>query len=245
MCGINGIISSDRLKITRERLQKMTDALAHRGPDGEGFWINEEGNAGFGHRRLSVIDLSRGAAQPMHYLDRYTIVYNGEIYNYPELKEILGKKGYLFYTQSDTEVILAAYDCFKEECLGYFDGMFAFAIWDETKQSLFAARDRFGEKPFYYSLDEDQLNFASEKKALWAGGLPKEINQPLMLNYLVLGHTQTAADTTITFHKDIFSLPPAHYLLFDLPSFYFQLKSYWDCDKENQNPHPEPDAIEK
>jgi asparagine synthase (glutamine-hydrolysing) len=245
MCGITGIISSDCLKISRERLQRMTDAIAHRGPDGEGFWINQEGNAGFGHRRLSIIDLSMAAAQPMHYLDHYTIVYNGEIYNYPELKETLGKKGYLFHTQSDTEVILAAYDCFREECLGYFDGMFAFAIWDESKKSLFAARDRFGEKPFYYSLDEDQLSFASEKKALWAGGLPKEINQPLLLNWLVLGHSQTAADTTITFHKDIYSLPPAHYLLFHLPSFHFQLKSYWDCDKEKQNPLPEPDAMEK
>ena len=245
MCGIAGIISSDQRKITRDRLQRMTDAVAHRGPDGEGIWINGTGNAGFGHRRLSVIDLSMAAAQPMHYLDRYSIVYNGEIYNHPELREILGRKGYLFRTRSDTEVILAAFDCFREECLGYFDGMFAFAIWDETKQSLFAARDRFGEKPFYYSLDEDQLNFASEKKALWAGGLSKKINQPLLLNYLVLGHTQTAADTTITFHEDIYSLPPAHYLLFDLPGFHFQLTSYWDCDKEKQNPLPEPDAMER
>jgi asparagine synthase (glutamine-hydrolysing) len=245
MCGIAGIISSDQRKITRDRLQRMTDAVAHRGPDGEGIWINGTGNAGFGHRRLSVIDLSMAAAQPMHYLDRYSIVYNGEIYNHPELREILGRKGYLFRTRSDTEVILAAFDCFREECLGYFDGMFAFAIWDETKQSLFAARDRFGEKPFYYSLDEVQLNFASEKKALWAGGLSKKINQPLLLNYLVLGHTQTAADTTITFHEDIYSLPPAHYLLFDLPGFQFQLTSYWDCDKEKQNPLPESDAMER
>ena len=148
----------------------------------------------------------------MHYLNRYTIVYNGEIYNYIELKEIVEKKGYQFRTQSDTEVLLAAYDCYKEECLDYFDGMFAFAIWDEKDQSLFAARDRFGEKPFYYSLGEKEFLFASERKSLWAAGIQKEINEPLLLNYLVLGQTQTPLDKTITYYQDVFSLPPAHYL---------------------------------
>ena len=148
MCGIAGIISSDTSLVTTEQLTKMTNALAHRGPDGEAQWISQWGNVGFGHRRLSIIDLTDAGAQPMHYLKRYTIVYNGEIYNYLELKEILYKKGYRFKSLSDTEVILAAYDYWKEDCLEHFDGMFAFALLDIKQQIIFAARDRFGEKPF-------------------------------------------------------------------------------------------------
>jgi len=140
----------------------MTTALAHRGPDGEAYWRNPTGAVTFGHRRLSIIDLSENAAQPMHYLQRYTIVYNGEIYNYIELRTLLGSHGYRFSSQSDTEVILAAYDCWKEACLQYLDGMFAFAIWDEKEQSLFAARDRLGEKPFFYFMPRRELNTIME-----------------------------------------------------------------------------------
>src|SRR5438132_11873587 len=125
MCGIAGIITTQPALLSAHRLKKMTDALAHRGPDGEGCWINQNNTTGFGHRRLSIIDLSSAAAQPMHYLNRYTILHNGEIYNYIELKETLQQKGYTFSSQSDTEVILAAYDCYKTDCLQYFDGMFA------------------------------------------------------------------------------------------------------------------------
>src|SRR5579871_447807 len=186
MCGIAGIISNNTSLVNAERLQKMTDAIAHRGPDGEGIWMNDSKNAGLGHRRLSIIDLSENASQPMHFLDRYTIIHNGEIYNYVELRNDLEKKGYQFRSRSDTEVILAAYDLFKAECLQYFDGMFAFAIWDEKEQQLFCARDRFGEKPFYYFFSDEQFLFASERKALWAAGVEKKINNPLLLNYLTL-----------------------------------------------------------
>ena len=109
----------------------MTGALSHRGPDGEGFWQNESTDVLLGHRRLSIIDISDAAHQPFQYAGRYSIVHNGEIYNYIELKEQLQQKGYSFRSQSDTEVIAAAYDCWKNECVDYFDGMFAFAIWDE------------------------------------------------------------------------------------------------------------------
>ena len=231
--------------IFQQRLKKMTDSLAHRGPDGEGFWINSAGTAGLGHRRLSIIDLSENASQPMHYANRYSVVHNGEIYNYIELKEELRKKGYSFHTASDTEVILAAYDCYKEECLGHFDGMFAFALWDEKEQTLFCARDRFGEKPFYYSFDEDQFIFASEAKTFWAAGLEKKVNQPLLLNYLSLGHTNTPVDKTITFFQEIFSLPPAHYITLQLSTFTFQLAYYWDCNKETKINISEMDAMEK
>src|ERR1700733_445221 len=110
MCGIAGILSTDPAKISDERLKLMTDAIAHRGPDGEGRWISASGLAGLGHRRLSIIDLSPAGAQPMHYLGRYTIIHNGEIYNYPELREFLRSKGYAFSSLTDTEIILAAYD---------------------------------------------------------------------------------------------------------------------------------------
>ena len=165
MCGIAGILSNhspksiDDKAVLLKNIKTMTDTLAHRGPDGEGHWVNDAGSVAIGHRRLSIIDLSTAAAQPMQRSlfssiagdeKRYTITYNGEIYNYLELKDELQNNGYRFHSKSDTEVILAAFDCWEEECLQKFDGMFAFAIWDAKRQMLFAARDRLGEKPFYY-----------------------------------------------------------------------------------------------
>ena len=128
MCGIAGILSKDHTEVTVERLKKMTDIIHYRGPDGDGHWINAEKTIGLGHRRLSIIDLSHAADQPMHYLGRYSIVFNGEIYNYIELKEILLKQGYKFATSSDTELLMALYDRDKEDCLQLLDGMFSFAI---------------------------------------------------------------------------------------------------------------------
>ncbi|MFI5155074.1 MAG: asparagine synthase (glutamine-hydrolyzing), partial [Chitinophagales bacterium] len=252
MCGIAGIVQFHpqqkgeeyRNQMSR-RLKKMSDRLIHRGPDGEGFWISPNGFAGFGHRRLSIIDLSPAAAQPMTFNDRYTIVYNGEIYNYIELRDELKNKGYHFSTRSDTEVLLAAYDCYQEACLTKLDGMFAFAIWDETQRSVFAARDRFGEKPFFYTINDREFCFASEKKALWAIGTERRINQPLLLNYLVLGRTETAADNTITFYQDIFSLPPAHFLTLKFSESTFDMQRYWDCNKEAQPDMSDASAIEQ
>ena len=232
MCGIAGILSTSFETIPQVHLKKMTAALAHRGPDGEGQWTNKTGNVLLGHRRLSIIDLSDAAAQPMHYLNRYTIVHNGEIYNYIELRELLEQKGFVFRSKSDTEVILAAYDHWKEDCLKYFEGMFAFAIWDEKEQELFAARDRFGEKPFYYYENDRYLFFASEMKALWAIGVEKIIEEKMLLNYLTLGQVQNAADKEQTFFKDIYSLPPAHYLLYKPSRQKLAVKKYWHIDKE-------------
>ncbi len=223
----------------------MTHAIAHRGPDGEAVWANEKGTVLFGHRRLSIIDLSDNAAQPMHYLNRYTIIHNGEIYNYIELREQLQDKGYQFNSKSDTEVILAAYDCWKEDCLNFFDGMFAFAIWDEKEQQFFAARDRFGEKPFYYYENEQYLFFASEMKALWAIGVGKNIEEKMLLNYLALGHVQNSADKEQTFFKDIYSLPPAHCFQYQPHTRKLAIKKYWRIDKEISIPIAAQDAIEK
>ncbi len=243
MCGIAGIISPDRAVLNNVVLKNMASTLAHRGPDGEGIWINKDHRTGFAHRRLSIIDLSAAAAQPMHYMNQYSIVYNGEIYNYIELRKDLKKSGYHFNTASDTEVILAAYDCYKERCLQYFDGMFSFAIWDEKEQILFAARDRFGEKPFYYYYEKDIFAFASEMKALWAAGIEKIVENKMILNYISLGYVQNPANKSQTFYKNIFSLPPAHYLTFNVESDHLIIENYWDIDKQAQVKINEADAI--
>lgn len=245
MCGIAGIISSDTSCIYKERLQKMADALAHRGPDGEAWWINHKGNAGFAHRRLAIIDLSNTGNQPMHYADRYTIVYNGEIYNYVELKDALIKKGYSFRSSCDTEVILAAYACYGENCLALFDGMFAFAIWDEQEQTLFAARDRFGEKPFYYYHNGHQLLFASEMKALWSAGIEKVQNKTLLYNFLTLGYTSDPADLFETFYTNISKLPAAFSLKYNAVTKALETTRYWDIDSMNKTVISDKEAMEQ
>jgi asparagine synthase (glutamine-hydrolysing) len=245
MCGIAGILSTSLEQIAEVHLKKMTAAIAHRGPDGEGQWSNATKNVLLGHRRLAIIDLSDAAAQPMHYLNRYTITYNGEIYNYIELKELLQANGYTFQSKSDTEVILAAYDFWNQECLQYFDGMFAFAIWDEKEQQLFAARDRFGEKPFYYYETENYLFFASEIKALWAAGVPKITDEKMLLNYLALGHVQNCVDKEQTFFNEIYSLPPAHFFKYKPFGQKLVIKKYWRLDKEIKISISPEEAIEK
>ncbi len=138
-----------------------------------------------------------------------------------------------FVTKSDTEVIMAAYDFWKEKCLQQFDGMFAFAIWDEKEEKLFAARDRFGEKPFYYYEDEGNFIFASEMKALWAIGIDKKINNKMLLNYITLGHVQNCIDKEQTFFDDIYSLPPSHYLTYQpSASQLSKITKYWSLNKE-------------
>ena len=164
MCGIAGIWHLDNLKLSRQKLEKFTDSLKHRGPDGSGYYIDTHACLGLGHRRLSILDLSEAGKQPMAFADeRYQITYNGEIYNFLELKNELKLKGYTFKTDTDTEVILSAYHCWGKECLFKFNGMWAFAIWDTQDQALFLARDRFGVKPLHYTFVSSELfAFASE-----------------------------------------------------------------------------------
>ena len=224
----------------------MTDALSHRGPDGEGYWQNEDETVLLGHRRLSIIDLTDAAAQPLHYKKRYSIIYNGEIYNYIEIKEALIKKGYPFYTQSDTEVITAAYDCYKSECVDHFEGMFSFAIWDEQEKELFAARDRFGEKPFFYSFQQQQLLFASEIKALWAAGIDRKPNLRMLFNFITIGYTGNPNDPSETFFDGIYKLPAASCLYYKPGSNELVIEKYWEIDTEsNDKRSSEKDAIEK
>lgn len=216
----------------------MTNALAHRGPDGEGFWQDASGNILFGHRRLCVIDLSEAANQPFHYMDRYTILHNGLIYNYIELREELKKKGYNFRTQTDTEVLVAAYDCWKEECLHQFDGMFAFIIWDEKEREIFGARDRFGEKPFHYINDtkKNAFLFASEIKAFWPLGLGKEFNKRMLFNFLTINYTDNPDQPDETFYEDVKKLPPAHFIRIRYQTEIFvEIKRYWNIDVERKS----------
>lgn len=231
MCGIAGIVSNDPNDIQRARLKAMTDTIVHRGPDGEGQWISEDGRVGLGHRRLSIIDLSEHAAQPMHYMNRYTITFNGEIYNYVELKEQLLKEGYSFRTNSDTEVLMALYDKHKERCLTMLDGMFAFAIYDVTNHLLFCARDRFGEKPFHYHIEHGRnFVFGSEMKELWAAGITKDVNHRMLYNYLRFGFLQNPDDNSETFYNGIKRLEPAHYLMLDTQNLSISIAKYWSLD---------------
>jgi len=231
MCGIAGIIATDSREVSVDRVKRMTDVLSHRGPDGEGQWVSSEGNVGLGHRRLSIIDLSVAGSQPMHYVNRYVISFNGEIYNYLELREQCVGKGYTFNTQTDTEVLMALYDWKGTEFLDMLDGMFSFALYDQQEKKLFVARDRFGEKPFYYlHIPGKCFLFASEMKALWAADVKREINNEMLFNYLQFGYITNPNDKAETFFQDIKQLPQAHFIEVDVTKVSFSIKKYWDID---------------
>jgi len=169
MCGITGFWNLDTRPVSQAMLERFTDSLSHRGPDGNGLYIDPDSNLGFGHRRLAILDTSDTGRQPMSYGDgRYWITYNGEIYNFLELRSELELHGYQFYTESDTEVAMAAYDKWGEDCQLRFNGMWAFAIWDRQEKQLFLSRDRFGVKPLIYFYDGKRFAFASEMKAFLA-----------------------------------------------------------------------------
>jgi asparagine synthase (glutamine-hydrolysing) len=203
MCGIAGAFGSSR---TRELAEAMATAIAHRGPDGHGFFSHAAGT--LAHRRLSIIDLSDAGLQPMASADgRWVVSFNGEIYNYKELREELS--GYPFRTQSDTEIILAAWDAWGEAALDRFLGMFAFAILDTRSGDLVVVRDRVGIKPLFYAEHDGRLLFASEIKALLAAGVPSRPNEPMIGDYLVRG---LYSHTDETFFEGVCSLPPGHLL---------------------------------
>lgn len=174
MCGILGVVG----KIEEQDFKKQLDTLAHRGPDGWGIW--SDGKITLGHRRLSIIDLSERGKQPMHILERYSIILNGEIYNYKEIKKELQGKGIQFHSESDTEVLLYSYVVWGEDCVKKFNGMWAFVIWDRSEQTLFLSRDRMGKKPLFYIQQNGLFAFASEMKALYSFLPSFEINIPLV-----------------------------------------------------------------
>ena len=243
MCGIAGAISLQAQGNARVSMSEMLRVMKHRGPDGEGIWLSQEGRVVLGHRRLAIIDVSDLGAQPMHFLDRYTIVFNGEIFNYQELRDTYFQD-MVFVSQTDTEVLLALFHKFGEKCLELLDGQFAFTIYDRDTERLFCARDRFGEKPFYYAHHEDVFVFASEMKALWAYGVPKQIDEQALYNYLAWGLCEDLEDSSKTFYKHIYQLKAAHQLSFtqDKP---IEVKPYWQLEASQSYTNKESEAIDQ
>lgn len=224
MCGIIGLASCSSQK-DRDWLITGRDTMTHRGPDDAGMWWSEDGRVGLGHRRLAIIDLSSAGHQPMQDAEGLlSIVFNGEIYNYLDLRRELIDKGHTFRSHSDTEVILAAYSEWGTDCLSRLNGMFAFAINDTMRQMLFLARDRAGEKPLFYAFADGALRFASELKGLLANsGSSRRIDPEALDIYLAMGYV--SGDRCMI--SGVKKLPPAHAMLFDVTSGTTRIWRYW------------------
>ena len=229
MCGINGIItiSEGRFDVTKS-LELMQNSLYHRGPDGRDVWETSVKNTkiGFGHTRLAIIDVTETGKQPMMDPDTgNVIVFNGEIYNFGEIKQSLIKKGYFFTSNSDTEVILKAYHCYGIKCLDHFIGMFALTIFDKSRNQIFMARDRAGVKPLYFYKSNDILLFSSELKAFYAlPGYKKKIDVNVVADYMK--HGWIPAPHTIM--MDTFKFLPGNYALVDLSTLEMTFHEYWN-----------------
>lgn len=233
MCGIFGLANSGG-EVAVDAAMAGIHSLRHRGPDGDGTWRSMDKRVALGHRRLSILDLSNAAHQPMTTADgRYTIVFNGEIYNFQQLRETLGHLGFAFESSGDTEVILAAYQVWGAECLSHLNGMFAFAIHDrgtpQVAPNIFFARDRAGEKPFYYMHEGRSFRFASELKAL---DHSRQINLQALNHYLSLGYVPGR----LCLFEGVHKLPAAHCGQFDLNTGTLKTWSYWSL------PANRPDA---
>lgn len=238
MCGICGIYHFDGQRIDKALLQRMNNTLIHRGPDGEGYFIKS--NIGLGHRRLSIIDLESGK-QPMGNEDgSVQVVFNGEIYNFLELKKDLEAKGYRFRTRSDTETIVYGYEEWGEDFVQKLRGMFAIALWDSRNQKLLLIRDRIGKKPVYYYLGRDRILFASEIKALLMDkSIPKEIDPIALDSYLSFGYVPSP----LSIFKAIRKLPPAHMAV--CRPGHFSVRQYWHLDMGNEgSAKPEEEVLE-
>jgi len=227
MCGICGILSPE--PVDEGLLRSMCDVLKHRGPDEEGYYTDYDtgGGIGLGHRRLSIIDLEDGR-QPIYNEDKSVwIVYNGESYNFQELRPELESKGHRFYTHTDTEVIVHLYEEYGVDCLNHLRGMFAFAIWDVKRKRLFLARDRAGQKPLVYTRCRDKFIFASEIKSILKNKDVERQVDPYSLD-LYLNYQYAPAPRTI--FKGINKLPPAHYLIYEKGKV--TVERYWDLSFE-------------
>jgi asparagine synthase (glutamine-hydrolysing) len=230
MCGISGIFHVDRERtIDRALLQSMNAAIAHRGPDGEGFFVAP--GIGLGHRRLSIIDVS-GGAQPIFNEDNtVAVTFNGEIYNFQPLVAELEARGHRFRTHSDTEVIVHAWEEWGPACVPRFRGMFAFAIWDANRETLFIARDRLGKKPLYYTYEKGVLAFASELKGLLRRpDLSREIDPYAVEDYFGLGYIPDPRSIL----KSVRKLPAAHTLEVSRASSQLKIREYWDLPLEGE-----------
>lgn len=223
MCGISCIINRKGHSIDRDRLSQMTDIITYRGPNGYGY--NYKGQVGLGHRRLAIIDLSEGGNQP--FIDReLVLIYNGEIYNYLEIKEELQKLGVHFETKTDTEVLLKAYRQWGEDCLHRFNGMWAFVIHNTAKKTVFASRDRFGIKPLYYCIDEKEILFASEIKQIHRVK-NLTLNKPILYEFLEDGYLN---HTTDTFFNEVHELEKGHVFQYCCNSNTFSTTKYYSLE---------------
>ncbi len=239
MCGICGIVDYSGKNIEEKRIRSMCGSMAHRGPDDEGVYVAAGPvSVGLGHRRLSIIDLSSAGHQPITNEDKTIwLVFNGEIYNYRDLRAELINKGHRFSSNSDSETIVHLYEEYAEGCLGHMRGMFAFALWDEKNKTLFAARDRVGKKPFLYSHNNGRFCFASEFDALLASGfIAKDINARAIDYYLAFGYIPAP----MSIYKNVFKLAPAHFLL--LKGGKLNIKRYWSLDYSRKAKISEEDA---
>jgi len=222
MCGIAGIIDQNKNSVSESHIKQMTDIVAHRGPDGAGSYLYK--NLGFGHRRLSILDLSNAGHQPMTLGDDFVITYNGEVYNYIELREELRKLGHQFNTHTDTEVVLAAYKEWGTSCVTRFNGMWSFAIHDVKKQILFCSRDRFGVKPFYYTIIDNKFMFASEIKQFSAFKNKWSANKTILMDYLIFNLIDHKDQS---FFDGVTKLPGSHNLVYDLNTNEFEISQYY------------------
>lgn len=242
MCGITGFIHLDGTSASPSVLQKMTDAIAHRGPDGEGQWI--EGNTALGHRRLAIIDLSPAGHQPMISVEhRFILSYNGEIYNFRELRAELEAAGYWFRSQTDSEVVLTALAHWGVKALDRFNGMFALAFWDRKERTLLLARDRYGIKPLYYARQGNTFSFASEQKAITSQpNFQRKLNKPALLEYFTFQNIFT--DQTLL--QDIHLLPAGHYATLRPTPYALRLTPYWDYRfREPDHPASKQEYLEE
>ena len=233
MCGIAGIFNLNGANVDAGLLRQITQTLQHRGPDGEGYFIDSF--IGLGHRRLAILDLSAAGHQPMIAQDRQVALsYNGEIYNFKELRTELEALGYQFHSQTDTEVVLNAWIEWGKSCVARFNGMFAFAIWDKREQSLYLVRDRYGIKPLYYGQWGDSFIFGSEQKAiLQHPDAKRDLDKKALLEYFTFQNIFTNR----TLLKNIKLLPAASIARITLASRILSIESYWDyCFREPDNP---------
>lgn len=243
MCGIGGIAYFNKNRqVKHTQLHSMSEKIAHRGPDDDGIYISEDKSTGLIHKRLAVVDLSAKGHQPMFFGNRYVITFNGEIYNYKELRLKLEKEGLKFKSNSDTEVILALYAKYKIKCLKYLRGMFAFAIYDQKDKTLFIARDRLGKKPVKYHLTEDVFIFASELKAI----LPLLSKSPgidylAIQKYFLYGYVPSP----MTGFEGIKKLEPGNYIYIDVRRKKFIKRSYWKPIYKNKLRLTEKQWIQK
>ena len=229
MCRIAGIFQQGSTNIS-EQIQRMRDSMKHGGPDDAGLFIHKSLPFALGHRRLSLLDLSAAGHQPMHFPERgLTIIFNGEIYNFQELRNTLISRGYQFHTQTDTEVILKAYDYWGLDCFEFFNGMFAIAIWDEKKQELILARDHAGIKPLYYYISNDTLVFASEIRAFHQSGIRFEENPKWKTAFLAFGHLPEPVTTL----KDVHPLEKGTALVVSLPSLKVSKHTFFKWEFSN------------